>query len=34
VGLGWECRGGLDLDASVLVMRDHDRDGIQVRWPP
>ena len=29
VGLGWECRAKIDLDAAVLVLRDVDGDGIQ-----
>eukprot|EP01043_Picozoa_sp_COSAG02_P029458 COSAG02_NODE_1834_length_10718_cov_3.893775_6_plen_572_part_00 len=29
VGLGWECRGKIDLDAAVLVLRDVDGDGVQ-----
>ena len=29
VGLGWTARDGLDLDASVLVLRDVDGDGVQ-----
>ena len=31
LGLGWTCKEGraIDLDASVLVMRDTDGDGVQ-----
>jgi tellurium resistance protein TerD len=28
VGLGWTAPGGMDLDASVLVLRDLDGDGV------
>ena len=28
---GWEAKGGMDVDASVFVMRDVDGDGTLVR---